>query len=120
MEKPVLLVLPLKDGMELIVLIDVIAEEFGMLLLKLVYAQLDNFGMDMHALFVQTEEHGTLTLKVVLAQFHPHGMELLALFVQEVEFIIILPINANVQVAKYTMDLFAQLTAQLGNSIMKL
>mgnify|MGYP006910982953 CR=1 FL=1 len=77
MEKPVSLVLPLKDGMELIVLIDVIAEESGMLLLKLAYAQLDNSGTVMHALFVQTEEHGTLTLKVVPAQFHLHGMGLL-------------------------------------------
>lgn len=44
--KPVSLVLPHKDGMELNVLTDAPMEEFGMFHLRHASAQLDNSGMD--------------------------------------------------------------------------
>lgn len=104
-EKPVLPVLPPKDGTELTVLIDAPTEESGMLPLKLVFAQLVNSGTDSPVLSVQMVELGTPTLKAVNAQFPQPGTELLALSVPEVEFIITPPINANAQVDKLSTDL---------------
>lgn len=120
MEKHVSLVLLHKDGMELIVLIDVLMEEYGMLLHKAVFAQPVNSGMDMPVLSALTERPGMLILKIVNVQSHQLGMELPVLFVQVEEFITMLPTNANAQVVKPIMDMSVLLTAQLVNSITKL
>lgn len=77
MEKHVSLVSPHKDGMELIVLIDVLMEEYGMLPHKVVFVQQVNSGMDMPVLFAPMEELGILILKIVNVQSHQLGMELL-------------------------------------------
>jgi hypothetical protein len=69
------LVLPRKDGMEPNVLTDVILVKSGVLLHKAVSVQVVNFGMDMHALSVQTVKLGALILNHVNAQFPQHGME---------------------------------------------
>jgi hypothetical protein len=102
------LVLPRKDGMEPNVLTDVIQVKSGMLLHKAVSAQVVNFGMDMHALSVQTVKLGALILNHVNAQFPQHGMESLVLFVLEEEFTTMLPTNANAQVVNLTMVMFVQ------------
>ncbi len=78
MEKHVSLVSPHKDGMELIVLIDVLMVEYGMLPHKAVFAQQVNSGTGLPVLFALTEELGILILKIVNAQSHQLGMELLA------------------------------------------
>lgn len=58
MDKPVLVVLPHKDGMELTVLIDVLMEESGMLPHRVVSVRLDNSGMDLPVLSAPMVELG--------------------------------------------------------------
>ena len=119
MERHVLLVLLLKDGMELNVSTDVIQVKFGILLLNHVCAPLDNSGMDTLVLSVQMEKHGALTLNLANVQSHQPGMESLALSVLQVESITMSPINANVQLVSHSMVLFALLTVQQVNFITK-
>jgi hypothetical protein len=76
MKKHVSLVSPHKDGMELIVLIDVLMEEYGMLPHKAAFAQQVNSGMDMLVSSAPMEELGILILKIVNVQSHQLGMEL--------------------------------------------
>lgn len=59
MDKLALFVLLHSFGTELIVLIDVQVEKFGMSPHLHVFAQQDNHGMGMPALFAPTEKHGT-------------------------------------------------------------
>lgn len=77
MEKHVSLVSPHKDGMELIVLIDVLMVEYGMLPHKAVFAQQVISGMDMPVSFAPMEGLGILILKIVNVQSYQLGMELL-------------------------------------------
>ena len=72
-EEPVSLVLPPKDGMELIVLTDVTLADFGTLAHQLVSVQSDNSGTDLPALSAPTEELGTAILNLVSALSHQLG-----------------------------------------------
>lgn len=118
--RPVSPVLPHKDGMELNVLIDAIAERYGTSPHRHVFAQAVNSGTDMHVLSVQMVEHGALTLNHVNAQYLQHGMVLHVLYAQVVEFTTTLPTNASAPVVNHITATSALSTAQLANSITKL
>ena len=119
-EGPALLVLPPKNGTELNVLTDVIAEKFGTPLRKLVSVLLVNSGMNTRASYVPMAELGTLIANLANAQLHPLGTVLPVLYVLAVESTAMSPINANAQAAKTSTDSSAPSTAQSVNSTTKL
>jgi hypothetical protein len=120
MERPAYLVLPPKNGMELNVLTDVIAEKFGIPLRKLASALPVNSGINTHASFVPMAELGTLIVNRANAQLHPLGTVLPVLYVLAVESTAMSPINANAQAVKTSTDSSAPSTAQSVNSTTKL
>lgn len=118
-EELVLLALPLKDGMELIVLTDVTLVDFGMLAHQLVSALSDNSGTDLPVLSVPTEELGTSILNLASVLSHQLGTVSLVSPVPEEECTTTLPINVNAQMVKISMDSSVLSTAQLDNSTTK-
>lgn len=112
--------LPPKDGTELNVLTDVIAEKFGTPLRKLASALPVNSGINTPVSSVPMAELGTLIANPANAQLHPLGTVLPVLYVLAVESTAMSPINANAQAAKTSTDSSAPSTAQSVNSTTKL
>lgn len=101
-------------------LTDVIAEEFGTPLHRLVFAPRASSGTISLVLFAPTAELGMLIANLVNVQFHQHGTELLVLLALEEEFTAMSQTNANAPVVKLSMDSYALSPAPLASSTTKL